>query len=138
MENKKSIHRVAGQIEFDIIEIKEDYAISKMPVKKGMLNPYGTVNAGAMIWMADVTASALTYNKVGQGFPIAINLFANLHRNLKEGEITAEARITRSGRRITSVRTILTGDNGKLLAEVLTSHIQSQDNFKIQSEKNRE
>ena len=28
-------------------------------ISKGMLNPFGTVQAGAMIWLADVTASVL-------------------------------------------------------------------------------
>jgi len=30
-----------------------------MPFTSGVLNPYGTVQAGAMIWLADVTASVL-------------------------------------------------------------------------------
>jgi hypothetical protein len=49
----------SGHIEFSVEERNEEYVISRMPVSKGILNPFGTVQAGAMIWLADVTASVL-------------------------------------------------------------------------------
>jgi acyl-coenzyme A thioesterase PaaI-like protein len=45
-----------GEIEFFIEEVNGEYAGSRMPKKPGMLNPFGTVHAGALIWFADVTA----------------------------------------------------------------------------------
>ena len=59
----------------------------------------------------------------GQGFPLAINLNANLLGNQRGGDIRAEARFVRKGKRITVVRTRVTGDNGHLLAEVTTTHV---------------
>ena len=54
---------------------------------------------------------------------MAINLNANLLGNQRGGEIRAEARFVRKGKRVTVVRTLVTGDGGKLLAEVTTNHV---------------
>jgi 1,4-dihydroxy-2-naphthoyl-CoA hydrolase len=121
-------NRKTGEIEFFIKERDDDYVISTMPIKKGILNPFGTVQAGAMLWLADVTATVLALGKTkispdGKGFPLAIDLHTSLLGNQREGEITAEARFVRSGKRVTVVRTRVTGDKGRLLAEVTTTHV---------------
>jgi len=120
--------RKTGKIEFFIEERRDDCVISTMPVKEGILNPFGTVHAGAMLWLADVTATVLALGKVeigpdGKGFPLAINLSTNLLGNQREGEIKAEARFVRSGKRVKVIRTRVTGDAGRLLADVTTTHI---------------
>jgi uncharacterized protein (TIGR00369 family) len=126
--SKINPHKVKGDIEFDIIEMSDEHAISKMPITNGMLNPFGTVHAGAMLWMADVTATALLMQNTikEQSFPVAINLHTNLLSALREGEITAPARITRLGSRVSVVRTLLTGSDDRLLADVSTTHIKSK------------
>lgn len=126
-EHLKSAGRT-GEIEFFIEERKEDCVVSRMPVAAGMLNPFGTVQAGAMLWLADVTATVLAIGKTrlgekGRGFPLAINLNANLLGNQRDGNIRAEARFVRKGKRVTVVRTRVIGDNDQLLAEVTTTHV---------------
>ena len=128
IDDKIAESKKTGEIEFFIKERKADYAISIMPIKEGILNPFGTVQAGAMLWLADVTATALALEKVelspdGKGFPLAINLNTNLLGNQREGEIRAEARFVRSGKRVTVIRTRVTGAQGRLLAEVTTTHV---------------
>ena len=59
--------RKTGEIEFFIEERRDDYVISTMPVKEGILNPFGTVHAGAMLWLADVTATVLALGDVEIG-----------------------------------------------------------------------
>jgi 1,4-dihydroxy-2-naphthoyl-CoA hydrolase len=120
--------RRTGEIEFFIEERSEDCVVSRMPTSSGSLNPFGTIHAGAMLWLADVTATVLAIGNTqlgekGQGFPLAINLNANLLSNQRGGEIRAEARFVRKGKRVTVVRTLVTGDNGQLLAEVTTNHV---------------
>lgn len=117
-----------GEIRFFIEERSQDHVISRMPVTEGILNPLGMVHAGAMLWLADVTATVLALQRVelgpqGQGFPLAIDLHTSLLGNQRDGEIKAEARFVRSGKRVTVVRTRLTGTDGRLLAEVTTTHI---------------
>ena len=120
--------RRSGELEFFIKERNEDCVVSRMPVVSGVCNPFGTVQAGAMLWMADVTATVLAIGSEkigakGQGFPLAINVNANLLGNQREGDIFAEARFVKKGKRVTVVRTRVTGDTGRLLAEVTTTHV---------------
>ena len=120
--------RRTGEIEFFIEERSAEYVVSNMTATQGALNPFGTIQAGAMLWLADVTATVLAIGNTqlgeqGQGFPLAINLNANLLSNQRGGEVRAEARFVRQGKRVTVVRTLVTGDNGKLLAEVTTNHV---------------
>ena len=120
--------RRKGELEFFIEERNEDCVVSRMPIIPGALNPFGTVQAGAMLWMADVTATILAIGSAklgekGQGFPLAINVNANLLGNQRGGEILAEARFVKKGKRVTVVRTRVTGDEGRLLAEVTTTHV---------------
>jgi uncharacterized protein (TIGR00369 family) len=117
-----------GEIEFSIEERSENQITSRMPVSKGMLNPFGTIHAGALIWMADVTATVLALQNAkvdsdGRGFPLAINLFTNLIGNQREGEVTAEAKFVRKGKRVNVIRTTILGNNQALLAEVTTTHV---------------
>ena len=117
-----------GKIEFFIEERNEHSVISRMPITPGIRNPLGTVQAGALIWLADVTASTLVLEghplgKDGQGFPLAINLHTALVSNQRAGEIKAEARFVRRGRRVSVVRTRLLGSDDLLLAEVTSTHV---------------
>jgi uncharacterized protein (TIGR00369 family) len=122
-ENKKT-----GEIEFFIKQRRDECVISTMPVKEGILNPFGTVQTGAMLWLADVSATVLALGSVeigpdGKGFPLAIILNTHLLGNQRQGEIRAEARFVSNGKRLKVVRTRVTGEAGRLLAEVTTTHV---------------
>ncbi len=128
IQEKINSSKKTGNIEFYIEERNEEYVISRMPVSKGILNPFGIVQAGAMIWLADVTASVLALGgqKIGpdgKGFPLAVDLHTVLLSNQRDGEIKAEARFVRKSRRIIVVRTRITGNEGRLLAEVTSTHL---------------
>ena len=76
----------SGDIDFFIEERNQEYVISRMPGSKGALNPLGTIQAGAMIWLADVTASVLAIGcqeigSDGRGSPLAIDLHTVLIGN---------------------------------------------------------
>ena len=118
----------SGSISFTIEERSEACVISRMTIQKGVLNPFGVVQAGAMIWLADVTASVLvleahTVAPSGKGFPLAIDLHTSLFGNQKDGDIRAESRFVRRGRKVSVVRTRLLGNNDKLLAEMTSTHV---------------
>lgn len=120
-----------GHIEFFIEERTADYVMSRMTVTAGILNPFGTIQAGAMIWLADVTASVLaieglTIGDDGKGFPLAIDIHTTLVGNQSNGEIKAEARFVKKGRRVLVIRTCITGNKNKLLAQVTTTHIKAR------------
>ncbi|HEY0893448.1 PaaI family thioesterase [Cellvibrio fibrivorans] len=121
---------VQGHIKFTVIERSSDEVISEMPIQPGILNPFGTVNAGATLWLADVNASVLVLAGVDpekgmKGFPLAININANLLGNNTTGAFVAKSNYVKKGRTVSVVKTTVTDTSGKLIAEVTTSHVQS-------------
>lgn len=121
---------VQGHIKFTITQRSQDEVIAEMPVQPGILNPFGTVNAGATLWFADVAASILVLDSVDptegmKGFPLAINLNANLLGNSTSGVFVAKSIYVKNGRTVKVVRTTVTEASGKLIADVTTSHVLS-------------
>ena len=99
-----------------------------MPIADGMLNPFGTVHAGALLWFADVVATVLaigdtTVGPDGKGFPLAVTLNAQLLGNRRSGDLIAEARPVRRGKRLIVVRTEVKDEDGALLLDVTTTHM---------------
>ncbi len=129
-KNQMSGFPYQGKIEFEILSVDDATATAKMPVIGGILNPFGTVHAGAMLWFADVTATVLAMGKMDAaeaepGFPLAINLSANLIGNVTQGELRATARFVKKGRRVTTIRTEITDENNRLLVDMTTTHVPS-------------
>jgi uncharacterized protein (TIGR00369 family) len=122
--------KIQGSIEFTITERSENRVVSEMPIVAGVKNPFGVVHAGAMLWLADVTATILVMgtDKVAEGmkgFPLAISLNANFLGNLKEGSIRAVSTFVKRGRTVSVVRTTVYGEKDKVIADVTTSHVLS-------------
>jgi 1,4-dihydroxy-2-naphthoyl-CoA hydrolase len=119
---------VNGKIEFRIVEQSQEQVVGEMPVQPGILNPYGVVHAGALLWFADVCATTLALGGAdaspgGSGFPLAIDLHAAFLANQKDGVLKARAGFLKRGRRVSVVRTTVTGNGGRLLADVTTTHV---------------
>ena len=123
--------RVEGNIEFTILEQRPEQVVSEMPIQPGILNPYGVVHAGAILWFADVTATILAmgstqFEETGAGFPLAINLNANFASNQKAGKLRAVASFVKKGKTVSVVRTMVWGENDKLIADVSTNHVAAR------------
>lgn len=123
--------QVQGSISFTITERSAERVVAEMPIVAGMKNPFGSVHAGALLWLADVAATVLVMGPVEmsegmQGFPLAISLNANLLGNQSEGTFTAVAAFVKRGRTVSVVRTVVYGAAEKLIADVTTSHVLSK------------
>lgn len=123
--------QVTGNISFSIVSQTADEVCGEMPVQAGILNPFGTAHAGAMLWFADVCATVLAFGTTdmqagASGFPLAINLNAALVGNQKDGMFRARAVFVKRGRQLNVVRTVITGDGDRLIADVTTSHIPAR------------
>jgi uncharacterized protein (TIGR00369 family) len=102
-----------------------------MPIQPGILNPYGVVHAGAILWFADVTATILAmgstqFDEAVAGFPLAISLNANFASNQKAGRFRAIASFVKKGKTVSVVRTTVLGENDKLIADVSTNHVAAR------------
>jgi uncharacterized protein (TIGR00369 family) len=123
--------KVSGHIEFTITEQTAERVVGQMPIQGGILNPFGVVHAGAMLWFADVCATVLTFGGSevtpgASGFPLAINLNAAFLGNQKEGVFTATSAFVKKGRSLSVVRTAVTGADGRVIADVTTSHVPAK------------
>jgi uncharacterized protein (TIGR00369 family) len=123
--SRPTIH---GSLEFTITEQSEERVVSEMPITDGTRNPYGVVNAGAIVWFADVTATVLVMGHARPaegmtGFPLAIHLGAHFLRNQTEGAFRAVSTYVRRGRSVSVVRTLVHGKNERLIADISTSHV---------------
>jgi 1,4-dihydroxy-2-naphthoyl-CoA hydrolase len=123
--------KMEGSIEFTVTERTKERVVSEMPVTAGVRNPFGVVHAGAMLWLADVTATILVMgpdqaSEDMKGFPLAISLNANFLGNQKEGSFKAVSTYVKRGRTVSVVRTAVYGAGDKILADVTTSHVLSK------------
>lgn len=126
-----SNHSLSGQIEFEITGVNDQEATGEMPIDAGILNPFGTVHAGALIWFADVIATNLVLGgeqpqEGMDSFPVAITLNAQLLTNRREGVLSARACWVRRGRRISTVRTLVTDPEGAVLLDLTSTHVRAQ------------
>ena len=117
-----------GQIEFTVGMQGADRALGRMHVSDGVRNLFGTLHAGALLWLAGVTATVLAMGKPDadaseRGFPLAINLNASLVGNVRAADVLAEPQFVKRGRRVTVVQTKVNGADGKLLVEMTTTHV---------------
>jgi acyl-coenzyme A thioesterase PaaI-like protein len=93
-----------------------------------MLNPHGVVHAGALLWFADVCATVLALGGAEaapgrSGFPLAIDLHAALLANQSDGVLEARSVFVKRGRRVSVVRTTVTGTSRRIVADVTTTHV---------------
>jgi uncharacterized protein (TIGR00369 family) len=123
--------KVQGTIEFTVVEQGADRVVSEMPVLTGIKNPFGGAHAGAILWLADVTATVLAMGTTQategmKGFPLAISLNANFLGNQADGSFRAVASFVKKGRSVSVVRTLVTGASDRLIADITTSHVLSK------------
>lgn len=109
-------------------EISNEQAISRLDTQPHHLNPLGAIHGGALMALADNTATRMA-NQANAGGPndgrfmVVIDAHATFLGNQPGGVVTAEATPVRVGRRITVIRTRVTGDGDRLLLELTTTHI---------------
>ena len=90
--------------------------------------PTGVVHSGTILSLADNCATVMANRANGDGpnpgaFMVLIDLHSTMLGNQSDGVLRAESRVVRCGRRVTVIRTLVTGAGGKTLAEVTTTHI---------------
>jgi uncharacterized protein (TIGR00369 family) len=104
------------------VEVSEGRAVMKMPYGPNTSQFTGVFAAGALISLADITATAACIDEV-EPFPFTVQLSANLLRNTNSGTATTQSQVVHSGRTMKVVETIVSDDNNHVLVRVTTTHL---------------
>ncbi|WP_126653450.1 PaaI family thioesterase [Chryseobacterium aureum] len=99
-----------------MIEVKENYCVIEMPIKKEMLNGLKTVHGGVTFAFAD-SALAFSSNNTGDA-AVALNCIINFTKAGKEGDVFRAESILVNDTRKTAVYDIqITNQNQELIAK---------------------
>lgn len=92
---------IVGQLGIRIEELGEGSARARVPYRVEFLRPGGTIAGPVMMAAADFVMYAAVLSKIGM-VPLAVttNLNINFLRRPKPGDVVAEARLIKLGRRL--------------------------------------
>jgi len=114
-------------IGMQITESDED-ATGQIDIEAHHCNPTGNINGGVIISLADNLSTSAAgkayFEKIGERrFMVGIDLHAVMLSNQQGGSIRATSHPVRVGRRVTVIRTEVSGEDDRLLAVVTTTHV---------------
>lgn len=99
-----------------MIEVKENYCLLEMPIKKDMLNGLKTVHGGITFAFAD-SALAFSSNNLGDA-AVALNCIINFTKAGKEGDVfTAESKLVNETRKTAVYDINITNQHKELIAK---------------------
>lgn len=104
------------------VEISEGRAVMKMPFMPNTSQLTGVFAAGALMSLADITATAAC-GKINGAFPFSVQVSANLLQNTNTGDATAEAKVVHAGRTMKVVETVVRDEKERVLVRVNTTHL---------------
>lgn len=103
-------------MDIQLIEVKENYCLIEMPIKKEMINGLKTVHGGVTFAFAD-SALAFSSNNSGDA-AVALNCIINFTKAGKEGDIfRAESVLVNSTRKTAIYDIKITNQNNELVAK---------------------
>lgn len=123
-----SERRLTGLIEFDVTALSDAEAEGEMLIGPGILTPFGTIQAGALVWFADMIATCLILGSEQveervESYPEAVTLSAFMFANQPQGSLTARSVwLGRRGRAV-RVRTEVRDEEDNLLLELTSTHV---------------
>lgn len=113
-----------------LLEVSSERAVAEMPFTPQLQQLTGVFHAGALLTLADTTAtfacmywSGATLDGSAEQFPFTIQLSTNFLRNTNQGTVRAEATPVHRGRTTMVVETRVSDAAGRLLIVVTTTHL---------------
>ncbi|SEH70847.1 hotdog fold thioesterase [Epilithonimonas hominis] len=99
----------------ELVEIKDNYCLIKMPVKTEMINGLGTVYGGVTFAFAD-SALAFSSNNSGEA-AVALNCYINFTKAAKKGDVlTAESILLNDTRKTAIYDITIKNQNDEVVA----------------------
>jgi len=105
-------------LEIEYIDIGEDFLVAKMPVNSRVHQPYGLLHGGATAALAESVGSAASAFFVDNSKFIVkgIELSINHLKSIRDGEVTATAKIIHRGRTTHLWEIKVTNENNDLIS----------------------
>lgn len=116
--NKRCENTLMETLEIEYIDVGEDFLVAKMPVNSRVHQPYGLLHGGATAALAESVGSAASAFFVDNSKFIVkgIELSINHLKSIKEGEVTAIAKIIHKGRTTHLWEIKVTNENNDLIS----------------------
>ena len=118
----------------EFLRAGEGHAVAQLAFKPGLTQLTGLFHAGAIIALADETATAAAMWEINptddfrpERFPLTLQLSVNLIRNTNQGAITAEAHIVHRGRTTMVTEVKVHDEQERLLATVVVTALVPQN-----------
>ena len=109
-----------------MIEVKENYCLIEMPIKKDMLNGLKTVHGGVTFAFAD-SALAFSSNNTGDA-AVALNCIINFTKAGKEGDVFRAESVLVNDTRKTAVYDIqITNQNKRADCKICRNSLQNRE-----------
>jgi len=122
---------VIASMRMRMVEEGPDRVVMSLPMGPAVRQGTGVFAAGALMQLADVGATSLYFNALRADgveqppFPLSIQISVNLIRNTNTGSATSESRFLHRGRSLIVVESRVTGEDGRLLCTVTSTHVPS-------------
>ena len=92
---------MAGNLGIQFESIDDGRATARLPFRDDLLRPGGTVTGPAMMAMADVVMYGVVLSRIGPvKLAVTTNLTANFLRRPRPGDLLADGRLIKCGRRL--------------------------------------
>jgi acyl-CoA thioesterase len=138
MEQKKYLNKVRGVtnrspfyqlLGMNVLEIQGGKCRIEMPFRKKLTHPYGIVHGGAIASLADSAVAMALISLVKPSDRITtIEFKINFFTPIRQGKLTAKAKIIHRGSKTAVGDVVVIDDEGKLVSKVTaTYNIQSTE-----------
>jgi uncharacterized protein (TIGR00369 family) len=122
---------IARLLGFVLKAIEPGRAVFEMPVDNRHHNPMGTLHGGIYCDLADAAMGYAYASTLAEGETFTtVELKINFFRPVREGKLTAEARVVKAGSTLGYVECDVTDAQGKLVARAASTcmKLQSRSN----------
>ncbi len=116
--NKRCKNTLMETLEIEYVDVGEDFLVAKMPVNSRVHQPYGLLHGGATAALAESVGSAASSFFVDNKKFIVkgIELSINHVKSIKEGVVTATAKVVHKGRTTHLWEIKVTNENNELIS----------------------
>jgi len=136
-ELTKQVQRLEGSsdlfrnlIGLEILEADIGYCKGRLVIERHHMNPLGTVHGGCLYTIAD-TIGGVASATVGNPGPTISGDMYFMHTTGEAKELICEGRVIKNGTKIRVVESVITDENGVMMAKCILQYMDLQKNVLV-------